>query len=262
MGLLVHWQILAKQCSILGRRTSRVAASCHWLPSAKAKHAATRPRHVYTSRLSSIAVYIFSPNIVRSHVCCRDCTQAVAAGRPRPGEAYHPGGEGVLLLLRAATRVRRPRCSAAARQAPLAPPHPRRARCRPLLARHPPAARPRAAPRLLADGRRHFLARDGQEAERGRGRRRGPGRRVARRREAAHARQRGRDGAAARVRRAHGERAGGARRRRDGGARTIRSFAPASPLALRALPAQVKIGEDELHLYREEDILGKFAPLK
>lgn len=53
-----------------------------------------------------------------------------------------------------------------------------------------------------------------------------------------------------------------ARRRRDGGARTIRSFAPASPLALRALPAQVKIGEDELHLYREEDILGKFAPLK
>ena len=24
----------------------------------------------------------------------------------------------------------------------------------------------------------------------------------------------------------------------------------------------VKIGEDELHLYREEDILGKFAPLK
>jgi hypothetical protein len=31
---------------------------------------------------------------------------------------------------------------------------------------------------------------------------------------------------------------------------------------LRALPAQVKIGEDELHLYREEDILGKFAPLK
>ena len=54
---------------------------------------------------------------------------------------------------------------------------------------------------------------------------------------------------------------GGARSCRRLRSRALRSSSPL-PSFFRALPPQVKIGEDELHLYREEDILGKFAPLK